>query len=151
MFVIRQRHVAATFGALLFLAGCSAVQEPVTPSAAAHGSGALVMLSRAQEPAAFMDALFVGRVIADSRGCLRLDSTDQHTVIWPQGFTIAQRGESWAVLDAAGNPVGTIGAAFRLGGGEVTEVPADMLTAADSQIAAATCPGRYWMAWIPAS
>ena len=108
------------------------------------------MFSRTHEPSAVMDALFTGRVIEDAQGCLRLDSPDRHTVIWPQGFQLAARGGSAAVLDGGGREVGTIGASFRLGGGEVTQVPVDMLTAADAQVAAARCPGRYWLAWIPA-
>lgn len=139
-----QRHVGGMIGALLLLAGCSPLQEP-------HGSAAIVMLSRTNEPDAFMDALFQGRVVADGEGCLRLDSPDRHTVIWPRGFRIAPRGSSWAVLDAAGQEVGTIGASFHLGGGEVTEVPPEMLSPADREVAAARCPGRYWLAWIPAA
>ena len=143
-----QRRVGATMGALLLLAGCSPLQEIVTPRSSSVGP---VMLSRTHEPNAFMEALFVGRVIEDAQGCLRLDSADRHTVIWPAGFSLAVRGGSSTVLDAAGSEVGAIGASFRLGGGEVTQVPAHMLTTADAELAAARCPGRYWLAWISAS
>ena len=145
MLLSMRRHSGALVAAGLFLAACSAWTEP----AASRSSGELVVLSRAEEPSAFMDALFVGKVSADSRGCLRLDDPDQHTVIWPRGFDVVQRGASWVVVDAAGRDVGTLGGSFRLGGGEVTQVPADMLSPADAQLAAETCPGRYWLAWIP--
>lgn len=144
-----QRCLVATFGAMLLHAGCSTVQEPVAPGAYAYGAVVPVMFSRTQEPAVFMEALFTGRVVADGEGCIRLDSPDRHTVVWPRGFRVAPRGQSWVVLDAAGAEVGSIGASFRLGGGEVTQLPADMLTAADREKAATRCPGRYWLAWIP--
>jgi hypothetical protein len=140
------KRTGAAFGAFLLVAGCSPIEELVTPGSQASP----VILSRSHEPNAMMDALFTGRVIADARGCLRLDGPDQHTVIWPQGFTIARRGATWAVLDATGGNAGTVGGSFRLGGGELTEVPSDMLSAADQQ-RASTCPGRYWLAWIPES
>ena len=145
---LRPIHGAVTALALLVLA-CS------PPPGDGGGDTALLGLSDAAEirfftqsevPEVVMDALFEGRVVADERGCLRLDGPDAHTVIWPKGWALATAEDARVVRDAAGREVGRIGGTFRLGGGEVPflheGIPVD---AADREEAEEACPGRYWI------
>lgn len=74
-------------------------------------SGKQVLRSCAQSeaPDAVMDALFEGRVTRDDDGCLRLDTPDAHTVVWPFGFSLAARDGKLVVQDAGGAVVGRVG------------------------------------------
>lgn len=106
----------------------------------------VVFLSMRTNPAAHMDALFVGAVVVDEGGCLRLDSPDRHTVVWPVGYGLTTAGGTIRILDAQGDLVGRVGESFRLGGGEVTSLRDAMgFTAADRALATTHCPGRYWI------
>jgi hypothetical protein len=76
-------------------------------------------------------------------GCLRLDTPDTHTVIWPKGFDL---GADLRVRDDRGAVVGRIGGAFRLGGGEVPSLHDGIpLSEADRVRAGSRCPGRFWI------
>lgn len=91
------------------------------------------------------DALYEGRVTRDEAGCLRLETTDRHTVLWPAGAKFYTRDGEFHVTDAAGREVGTIGGTFGLGGGETAEPGTDLLSADDHRLAVERCPGRYWV------
>lgn len=91
------------------------------------------------------DALYEGRVVRDEAGCLRLETTDRHTVLWPAGSRFYTRDGEFHVNDAAGRQVGTIGGTFGLGGGETAELGAHLLSADDYRLATERCPGRYWV------
>lgn len=107
----------------------------------------VVFLRMRTNPTVTMDALFVGAVVVDDNGCLRLDSPDRHTVVWPRGYDFTTAGGTIRILDAQGDVVGRVGESFRLGGGEVTSLRDEMgFTAADRALAATHCPGRYWIA-----
>lgn len=98
-------------------------------------------------PEATMEALYEGVVNVDGAGCLRLATPEAHTVIWPVGYGVRSEGPDRVVHDDQGNPAGTIGEAFSLPGGEVTEL-SDALgfTEDDRALADSRCPGRYWIA-----
>jgi hypothetical protein len=95
-------------------------------------------------PSTVMEALFEGRVIADSAGCLRFDSPDPATVVWPKGFSIAESGSTMTVRNGAGRQIGRIGGTFRLGGGEVASVQQG-ISPDDRERLETSCPGRYWI------
>lgn len=93
-----------------------------------------------------MNALFEGPVVVDGQGCIRLDSEDDATVIWPHGFTLEPTIEGFVVRDEAGGTVGRLGDDFSLGGGEVPSLTDAMgFTDADRALAEEHCPGRYWI------
>ena len=112
-----------------------------------RNEAATVFLAQGAPATAAMDALFQGRVTRDLRGCLRLDNLgDQHTVVWPHGFTIAERDGELFVKNAAGSDVGRIGGSFRFGGGEVAALHDGLNLSVESrQMAESRCPGRYWV------
>ena len=134
------------------LGGCSSVTEPggiETLSAdmiqARIGEG-LVFISMRVVPNAHMEALYEGRVVADAAGCLRLDSPDPATVVWPKGYALADGSEWTSILDADGTVVGVVGGEFSLSGGEVPSLPVEMgFTQADRDLAESRCPGKYWI------
>lgn len=143
--------VAALLGAAaLFAAGaCSStspaeVDLPVTLQIVEDAG--VVFMTQNVIPTATMAALFEGRVIADEDGCLRLDSADGHTVVWPHGYELTGGIDQVRILDRDGEPVGAVGGEFTLGGGEVTELLEAMgFTAEDRARAEERCPGRYWI------
>lgn len=92
-----------------------------------------------------MDALYQGRVTRDEEGCLRLETPDRHTVLWPAGAKFYTRDGEFHIVDAAGREVGTIGGTFGLGGGETAELGTHLLAADDYRLAKERCPGRYWV------
>ena len=128
------------------LAACSAADSPTE-----IGGDGLVFLSLNADPAllsqnapplAVMDALYEGRVSADANGCIRLESSDRHTVIWPYQFKLSGN----AVLDADGRTIGTLGGQFKFGGGEVASLEnIAIISDADRARAQARCPGRFWI------
>ena len=106
----------------------------------------VVFVTQSVVPDAVMQALFEGRVVRDEAGCLRLDSVDDATVVWPKDHRLDRRNGGFAVLDPAGRVIGLIGGAFRLGGGEVPTLHDGILvSAADRERAQSRCPGRFWI------
>lgn len=90
-----------------------------------------------------MQALFDGRVIVDSAGCIRLHGPDPATVVWPHGFALVLEGAEQRIVDGQGRRIGTLGGNFRFGGGEVQDLP---VLDHELRIAAhARCPGRFWI------
>lgn len=139
-------HIAA-LAALLLLGGCSSAGDggPSAPLTSVL-LDETVFLAQSETPDVVMDALFEGRVTRDDDGCLRLDTPDSHTVVWPFGFSLAARDGELVVRDAGGDVVGRIGGPFRLGGGEVAVLHDGIAMAPeDRQEARASCPGRYWI------
>lgn len=139
--------------ALLLAAVMAAVAGACSPSAVAplgddglqaHDRAGVLLLTQNVAQGATMDALFVGPVVADDAGCLRLGGSDGPTVVWPQGYT-AQSALGWVwIRDANGTAVGKVGGSFSLGGGEVPELSDAMgFTQADRDLAEDHCPGRY--------
>jgi hypothetical protein len=127
----------------LALAGCGGA-EGMGPSFT-RNEPSEIFLVQAAPPAFVMDALFQGRVSRDLQGCLRLEGGDRYTVIWPHGFTLAERGDELFVKDAAGRDVGRIGGSFRFGGGETAALHAGVVSDEARQLAESRCPGRYWI------
>lgn len=106
----------------------------------------VVFMTQNVVPAATMDALFQGRVVADRAGCLRLDSPDPPTVVWPHGYRVRVGPDGVRILDRDGHTVGSVGKRFSLGGGEVPALADGMgFTEADRELAESRCPGRYWI------
>lgn len=105
----------------------------------------IVFIRQNETPTAVMEALFQGRVIADAAGCLRFDSPDPATVVWPKDFTMVRSGSEMLVRDPAGREIGRVGGTFRRGGGEVSSLEGAAMSAADRQRAGTHCPGRYWI------
>jgi hypothetical protein len=93
-----------------------------------------------------MEALFLGQVVEDGEGCLRLQPPADHTVVWPYRSTLEVRGDGSWVVSEEGKDIGKIGGAFRFGGGEVPFLH-EGLGFTHGQITEihARCPGRYWI------
>ena len=128
------------------LAACTSPNGPADPALRANGGQPLPLLfARAEEPNGYMEALFTGRVLADAAGCLRLDGTGA-TVIWPRGYHLRPTPTGAEIVNGRGEMAGAVGGSFRLGGGEVTSLEHVALAPADAERAAASCPGRYWIA-----
>ena len=105
-----------------------------------------VFLSLDRQPQAVMDALFNGRIVLDDDGCLRTDSGDRPTIVWPHGYRLESDGGVLRVVNAQGGVAGRIGGSFRLGGGEVPMLHSGIEMSADDRARAASrCPGRFWI------
>ena len=154
---MRQTGAGQRVGALLALAAMAAVacSSPTDFGAlqllradtieARIGSG-VVFLAMRVVPTEHMDALSEERVLVDAQGCLRLDTADRHTVVWPHGWRFDGAGDETRILDEDGALAGQVGEEFSLAGGEVTSLPDAMgFTDSDRELAAAHCPGRYWI------
>ncbi len=123
------------------LAACSGNDEVNEPGA----SRDVIFLAQTVAPTVVMEALFDGRVVRDPQGCIRLDSNEPATVIWPFGFSVVNSRYGLVVLDDKGRNIGRIGKSFRFGGGYVDSLHSSIaLSAADRQRAAA-CPGQFWI------
>lgn len=152
MFGYAAHRVAGVLTVLALTAGgCSSLTDldPLSIGAdtieARIGAG-IVFISMKISPDASMSALFEGPVLADEDGCLRLDSPDAHTVVWPKGYDFDVAGGTIRILDAEGAVVGRVGEDFSLGGGEVTSLHEGLgFTDADRELAETHCPGRYWI------
>jgi hypothetical protein len=141
-----ERHRANALGVLAFvlLAACGGGEESELLTTGQNDD--VVFLVQNVPPEAVMDALFQGRIESDGNGCLRLSGPDAATVVWPYGASLDADDGQVHVRDARGRRIGTIGGAFRFGGGEVTTLTAGMgVSAADAGRALSRCPGRYWI------
>ena len=148
MTVASTLHRSAAIALMTLLAaGCSPTEEPLGfDSLVFQERTGIVFITQNVVPDAVMEALFEGRVITDAAGCLRLDSPDPATVVWPKGFTMTASGSTMVVRDAQGREIGHIGGSFRLGGGEVPSLHGGIgVSAADRERAQTHCPGRYWI------
>lgn len=137
--------VASTF---LILATCSEASPTEFTSPKLHVSSAsgVRLITQNVVPAASMDALFRGRLLLDDRGCIRLDSEDDATVVWPHGFTAERTVEGIVVWDAEGALFGRVGEELSFAGGEVSTLHEGMgFTEDDRSLAMQHCPGRYWI------
>lgn len=133
--------------ACIALAACDPSASTGGPSRILADLRSVVFLTQETTPAAFMDALFTGRITRDAQGCLRLDTSERHTVVWPHGYTLESRGDGLLVRDEQGREVGTVGGSFRVGGGEVPSLDyVEHLSPEARTQAAESCPGRYWLA-----
>jgi hypothetical protein len=141
---LRRRASSIALVAVL-LTACSSRDDsdPFDPLHFQQRTG-VIFVAQNVVPDAVMEALFDGRVIADAAGCLRFDSPDPATVVWPKGFTIWESAGTMIVRNDAGRQIGQIGGPFRLGGGEVSVVQ-EGLSAADRERLETNCPGRYWI------
>jgi hypothetical protein len=139
----RPRRASIAFVAVL-LAACSTGEndDPFDPLLFQARTG-VIFVAQNVVPVAVMEALFEGRVIADAAGCLRFDSPDPATIVWPKGFTISESAGTMIVRNDAGRQIGQIGGSFRLGGGELSLV--QDVSDADRQRLESSCPGRYWI------
>jgi hypothetical protein len=138
-------------GLITLAVACSSLTDAADPltgdTLEARFASGVTFLTMRTDPEVFMSALFEGRVLVDLAGCLRLDSDDRHTVVWPRGYGFDTAGGTIRILDATGVVVGRAGDDFRLAGGEVTSLHDGLgFTAADRALASAHCPGRYWIA-----
>ncbi|HEX2078426.1 MAG TPA: hypothetical protein VHG08_11975 [Longimicrobium sp.] len=136
------RH--APVAALLVLAACSADRGPGANLTGSDNPEGIVFLAET-EAGNDMDALFEGRVIRDQAGCLRLQSAQPSTVIWPAGSRLESRGGALFVIARDGRALTKIGAETRLGGGHVPSHAYAELTPRDRELAETRCPGEYWI------
>lgn len=143
-FPLRRRVTIAATAVLA--AACSSPEDVLSfdPLDFQEQTG-IVFIRQNETPTAVMEALFEGRVIADAAGCLRFDSPDPATVVWPKDFTMVRSGSEMLVRDPVGREIGRVGGTFRLGGGEVSSLQGAAMSAADRQRADTRCPGRYWI------
>lgn len=135
----------------LAVAACGDAVDPAgdetpEPALVVEERFGVVFLTQNVFPRAMMDALYEGRVVADEEGCLRLDTPTASTVVWPRDYDVEERDVGIVVVNGEGSEVGTVGGAFSLAGGEVSEL-SDALgfTSEDRSRAAERCPGRYWI------
>jgi hypothetical protein len=106
----------------------------------------IIFLAQTLPPGVVMEALFQGRVFVDPAGCVRLNTNDQHTVVWPHGTVLLRRGDDLLVRSSDGRDLGRLGGSFRFGGGEVPSLHAGIALSHDTRQRASTeCPGRYWI------
>ncbi|HZD05483.1 MAG TPA: hypothetical protein VE173_11205 [Longimicrobiales bacterium] len=143
------RVFAASILAVATLSGCgpSAQEDPVAlAQGLTQDTPGPLFFALSQRPNAVMEALFQGRVSLDDAGCLRFDSSEPATVIWPFRSSLEDSDGVLRVLDEAGDEIGRIGGEFRLGGGFVQTLH-DGIPLSDSDQALATdrCPGVYWI------
>ena len=137
----------ATALAVLGLAyGCSSSQEVLDPSRTADLREPYLFLVRTDTAAVDMDALIRGRVTRDAQGCLRVDTDDRHTIVWPRGYTARLDGDAVVISDAAGARVAATGDVIQLGGGEVSMLPAGLLAEPTRAAALTSCAGKFWIA-----
>jgi hypothetical protein len=133
----------------LVAAACGDAVDPgadETPALAVEDREGIVLMTQTVVPLVAMDALYEGRVVADEKGCLRLDTPTASAVVWPYGYDVESRDDGIVVVDGEGAEVGTVGGGFSLAGGEVSELSDAMgFTSEDRSRAAASCPGRYWI------
>jgi len=115
---------------------CACTREP-----AGSDPAEIVFLEQDVATNEVMQALFEGRVVADSAGCLRLHSDSGATVVWPKGFRLEKGGEL-RVVDGGGRVVSNIGGEFHLGGGELSNISG---FSESLQQKARMCPGLYWI------
>lgn len=143
------RHPLFAAGAsiLACLATLAACDPSATTGSLRHDPSEVVFLAMDAEQNAYPQALFQGRVTLDAQGCLRLETPDRHTVIWPHGYTLEADGGELRVNGGGGREVGAVGGSFRFGGGELTSLEhVGHLSATTRARAEERCPGRYWMA-----
>jgi hypothetical protein len=132
--------------ALLLTAGCARLPAGVDGAQSFDARSDILFLVRSEQPSTEMEALFKGTVAADDAGCVRLDTDDRHTVIWPKGFTLELRDGVATVISADGRRIGELGGHFEFGGGEVPTLHEGIsLTDTDRATALSACPGRYWI------
>lgn len=142
------RKALSVASTLLILAACSEASptEFTSPNLAVSSANGVRFITQNVVPAATMDALFQGPLLLDDRGCIRLDSEDDATVVWPHGFTAERTVEGFFVRDAEGALFGRVGEELSLAGGEVATLHEEMgFTEDDRSLATEHCPGRYWI------
>jgi hypothetical protein len=131
-----------TFG----LAGCSPSYESDPTDIGVTDAGTPLFITQNVAPVVVMEALFDGRIIVDDAGCIRQDSGDRPTVVWPKSYTLDRIDNELRVLNAVGREIGRIGGRFRLGGGEVPQLhEGSHLSSADRHRATTRCPGIFWI------
>jgi hypothetical protein len=137
--MMRTWHILAAIP-LVMLSACSPVATTMV------GGDSTLFLTENAPAAVQMEALYRGRVSADASGCIRLETQDVHTVVWPHGFTLRDGANGLAVHDATGRRIGRLGDDFAFGGGEIITLHDGVALPADvRQIALQRCPGRYWI------
>lgn len=134
---------------LTMLAGCGApgsTDPGVDAQLHVEEVAGVAFMTQNVVPDEMMEARYEGRVVLADDGCLRLDTPDAHTVVWPRGYTLRAEDGELGVLDEDGAETGVGGESFTLGGGEVTVLLASLgFTDADRERAGERCPGRYWI------
>lgn len=151
--------VFGLFG-LIGVTGCSDGTEPEpydfriqADNLTVTGIDGFLMLTQDVIASAYPDALFQGEVAADAAGCLRLqypEGDEGVTAVWPEGYELRNASTSPRIVNAAGETVGTLGESFEFGGGQVHELTEALgFTDADRELAAARCPGLYWVVAPP--
>jgi hypothetical protein len=132
--------------ALIALAACSPSEGTGPGLTGSENPDATVFLAQNVPPTAVMEALYQGRVNRDAQGCLRVESENGATVIWPYGFTLEARDGGLFVKDDDGRTVGRIGGEFRMGGGFVPAPGYAQLSARDRALAETRCTSSsYWV------
>lgn len=134
------RH--APLGVLIALgAACDGSASP-TDAEVVEG---IIFLVESQVPGGYRDALYQGRVVLDAQGCVRLESSEPATVVWPHGSRLVTRGGELYVVDKGGSELAKIGGESRFGGGYTAPSHA-YLSRRDRNILASRCPGDIWIA-----
>lgn len=148
-----RRHTGGPKGAALaaLLVGSMGCGDPVgvveTPNLTVTTTQGVTIVALRAPQSAVMEALYQGTLDVSFDGCIRMESSlGGQTVVWPEGFTMEESGERWAILDATGAEVGILGGAFSFGGGIVTDVTDALgFTSEDQTMLQRECPGRYWI------
>ncbi|MBW3554841.1 MAG: hypothetical protein KY466_15115 [Gemmatimonadetes bacterium] len=142
---------AGLLAVVITAVGCSSPTAAELELFQADGIEALVgadvvLLTMKFVPEVSMQALYEGRVTADDGGCLRLDTNDRHTVVWPKGYGVESANGGFQIVDDAGAVIGPVGGEFSIPGGEVSSLHDGLgFTEADRALAEAHCPGKFWI------
>lgn len=135
--------------AVLVAAACSSAGTTGVdpdPSFEVEERDGVVFMTQNVVPEAMMDALYMGRVFLAEDGCLRLETAETASPVWPQGYDFSVSDGRIRVLDRDGEVVGTVGEEFHLPGGLVPELSDAMgFDQADRDLAESRCPGDYWI------
>lgn len=113
----------------------------------ARSEAGVVLFTQLFDLDAYPSALARSVLTVDDDGCLRLESTERPTVLWPKGFRARSEGARTAILNAAGEVVGRTGDVFRMGGGGLPFLHEGLgFTPEDQALAVSRCPGEFWLA-----
>jgi hypothetical protein len=132
----------------LTVPGCTTSGDPALEPGGlrANVEDEILFLALSELPDGEMEALFDGKVSPDPAGCLRLQSDDGSTVVWPYGATLERSGGELRIRDRGGKEIGRIGGAFRFGGGHVPTLHEGIkLKDAERARALEKCPGDFWI------
>jgi hypothetical protein len=137
--------VRSTALALLALTAACAEDAAVAPTGVEDPDGVIFVVEN-ERPGGYRDALYIGRVVIDEQGCMRLQGSEPTSVVWPFGSRLqVSRDGAVYVIDDSGVRLAKVGGDAHFGGGETSPDHA-YISRRDRAILAERCPGKVWIA-----